>query len=60
MKSIKYFIRFIKETKEYKKESIIHQILHNKLLKKAIWYSKAMRLTDKMIKHYNKSIQVIN
>ena len=53
MKSIKYFITYIKETKKYRKESIIHLIMHDKLIKRAKWFAKAMKMTDKMKKQYN-------
>lgn len=55
MKSIKYFIRYIKETKQYRKESIMHLMIHNKLIRQAKWYAKTMKMTDKMIKHFNTS-----
>ena len=49
MKNIKNFIWFIKESPKFMNKSLIQLLLHQQLIKRAIWFVKAINTTEKMI-----------
>ena len=52
MKSIKYFIFFMKESSKFTNKSIVHLLFKDKLLKRAVKYVKNMNKWDEMLKRY--------
>lgn len=52
MKSIRYFIFFIKQSQKYLNNTIPYLLFHEHLIKRAIWYVKTMNKADKILKEY--------